>query len=214
MVGYKDRFRHDPVYGTDQQHLLTSMWSDHEIGRPETTLTGVSFSRGGYSRIGQRVRAAPAATRSTAPSTGCSTAASSNAATCSARESTVVGYECDGCDVHGRRRAARADPRRRLPAGFEILGTAPASHFDRRTSLRPVPRGRPVGRGVRGVATARRRIARRLRTRAVRPRGDGHLDAPVGGTVVTTGCTDWACGLGVGDDDVEQVTRNLLDRLG
>ena len=35
-----------------------------------------------------------------------------------------------------------------------------------------------------------------------------------GGTVVTTGCTDWACGLGVGDDDVEQVTRNLLDRLG
>ena len=35
-----------------------------------------------------------------------------------------------------------------------------------------------------------------------------------GGTVVTTGCTDWACGLDVGDDDVEQVTRNLLDRLG
>ena len=35
-----------------------------------------------------------------------------------------------------------------------------------------------------------------------------------GGTVVTVGCTDWACGLGVGDDDVEQVTRNLLDRLG
>jgi hypothetical protein len=32
--------------------------------------------------------------------------------------------------------------------------------------------------------------------------------------VVTVGCTDWACGLGVGDEHVEQVTRNMLDRLG
>ena len=35
-----------------------------------------------------------------------------------------------------------------------------------------------------------------------------------GGTVFTVGCTDWACGLGVGDEPVERVTRNLLDRLG
>ena len=35
-----------------------------------------------------------------------------------------------------------------------------------------------------------------------------------GGTVVNVGCTDWACGLGVGDDDVGQVALGLLDRLG
>jgi hypothetical protein len=33
-----------------------------------------------------------------------------------------------------------------------------------------------------------------------------------GGTVFTTGCTDWAHGLG--DPAVERVTRNVLDRLG
>jgi hypothetical protein len=34
---------------------LTSIWSDHLIGRPENHMTGVSFSRGGYHRIGKRV---------------------------------------------------------------------------------------------------------------------------------------------------------------
>ena len=33
MVGYKGRFKDDPVYGTDRIGELTSMWSDHEIGR-------------------------------------------------------------------------------------------------------------------------------------------------------------------------------------
>lgn len=32
--------------------------------------------------------------------------------------------------------------------------------------------------------------------------------------LATVGCTEWACGLGVGDHDVEQVTHNLLTRLG
>ncbi len=34
-----------------------------------------------------------------------------------------------------------------------------------------------------------------------------------GGTVVTTGTTDWAHGLRGGDPVVEQITRNVLDRL-
>ena len=34
---------------------LTSIWSDHLIGRPENHMTGVSFSRGGYHRIGKVV---------------------------------------------------------------------------------------------------------------------------------------------------------------
>jgi hypothetical protein len=32
--------------------------------------------------------------------------------------------------------------------------------------------------------------------------------------VVTTGTTDWAHGLRGGDKVVEQITRNVLDRLG
>ena len=47
----------DPAYGTLQQDRVTTMWSDHLLGRPENAMTGVSFARGGYHRIGKRVTA-------------------------------------------------------------------------------------------------------------------------------------------------------------
>ena len=31
------------MYGTDRQHLLTSMWSDHLVERPENEMTGVEL---------------------------------------------------------------------------------------------------------------------------------------------------------------------------
>jgi len=34
-----------------------------------------------------------------------------------------------------------------------------------------------------------------------------------GGTVVTSGCTNWPHGLCGGDETVERITRNILDRL-
>jgi hypothetical protein len=34
-----------------------------------------------------------------------------------------------------------------------------------------------------------------------------------GGTVVTTGCTEWVNGLRGRDPQVERITRNILDRL-
>ena len=214
MVGYKDRFRRDPVYGTDQQHLLTSMWSDHEIGRPETTLIGVSFSRGGYSRIGRRVPRGAGGYTVHRPEHWVFDGCEFEWGDLLGARSTVVGYECDGCAftvVDGRPVPTHEDG---CPEGFEILGTAPASHFDRRTSLRPVREG---------ARSEEEFVAWRLfgdeSPEACERVRYGHAvmgtwTHPSGGTVVTTGCTDWACGLGVGDDDVEQVTRNLLDRLG
>lgn len=46
MVCYKDAYEDDPVFGTDRQHLLTTLWCSRLVGRPENYLTGVSFSRG------------------------------------------------------------------------------------------------------------------------------------------------------------------------
>ena len=40
----------------------------------------------------------------------------------------------------------------------------------------------------------------------------GTWTAPGGGTVVTTGCTEWAYGLG--DPVVARITRTIVDRLG
>lgn len=35
-----------------------------------------------------------------------------------------------------------------------------------------------------------------------------------GGTVFTSGCTDWACGLEGRDPVIVRITRNLVERLG
>ena len=43
-----------PSSARTQQRLLTGSWSDRRIGRPESSMTGLSFSRGGYSRYGAR----------------------------------------------------------------------------------------------------------------------------------------------------------------
>lgn len=52
----KQQFEKDPVLqDPSKRHLVTSMWSDKLIKRPENHMTGVSFVRGGYSRIRRRV---------------------------------------------------------------------------------------------------------------------------------------------------------------
>jgi hypothetical protein len=214
MVGYKQRYADDPVYGTDRQHLLTSIWSDRAIGRPETQLTGVSFNRGGYARIGKRVPLGSGGYTVHRPDHWVFEGTELEYGDLLGARSTVVGYECDGCVftlVDGRPVPTGEDG---CPDGFEILATSPAAPFDRRTSVRPVREG----------------ALSEIEFHALRVLGDSspetcerlaHGNAVMGtwthasgGTVVTVGCTEWACGLGVGDDHVERVTRNLLDRLG
>ena len=57
MVGYKAFFKNDPLMGTDREPEVTTFWSDVVVGRPENSMTGVSFTRGGYHRIGRNVTA-------------------------------------------------------------------------------------------------------------------------------------------------------------
>ncbi len=214
MVAYKQRYTDDPVYGTDRRRLLTSIWSDREIGRPENTLTGVSFCRGGYARIGRRVPLGSGGYTVHRPEHWIFAGTELEYGDLLGARSTVVGYECDGCAftlVDGRPVPTHEDG---CPEGFEILATSPAAPFDRRTSVRPV----------------RDDALSEVEFHALRVLGDSSPEACArlsygnavmgtwthasGGTVVTIGSTDWACGLGVGDEHVERVTRNVLDGLG
>ena len=101
---------------------------------------------------------------------------------------SIVGYECDGCEMRWEDGLPYPTHQDGTPEGFEILATAPAkwhpadSHWYERFE-----QGR-VGAAVVGTYTR-------------------------GGTVVTVGTTDWSHGL-VGDDPtVEIITQNILDRL-
>ena len=214
MVGYKGRFKDDPVYGTDRIGELTSMWSDHEIGRPENRMTGVSFSRGGYHRIGQRVTNGLGGYTVHRPDHWLFDGTGIGYGDVLGARGVTVGYECDGCALTYEDGLPVPTHEDGTPDTFEILGTAPAAHFTRTTATRPPAPNEPSE--IEFIA------ARLFGTRD--PEGVRRIDAghavlgswtsPGGGTVVTSGSTEWAHGLAGLDPEVEQITRNVLDRLG
>ena len=101
---------------------------------------------------------------------------------------TIVGYECDGCEMTWQDGLPSPTHNDGTPMSFTILGSCPAQWapddclwYDR------FPKDR-VGAAVLGIYTQ-------------------------GGTVVTAGSTDWAHGLRGNDPAVVKITRNVLDRL-
>ena len=214
MVGYKGNFKADPVYGTDRVRELTCMWSDRLVGRPENHMTGVSFVRGGYHRIGKRATRGAGGYTVHRPDHWLFEGTGIGYGDLLGAAGTTVGYECDGCDFNYRDGLPYPTGIDGTPADFTILGTVPAAHFTRDTSTRPPPPDQPSE--VEYIAS---RVADGGKSPAdVERFSHGHAvfgtyTSPGGGVVVTSGSTDWAHGLAGADAPVEQITRNLLDRL-
>lgn len=214
MIGYKAQFKKDPVYGTDRQAELTSMWSDRLVERPENHMTGVSFARGGYHRIGKRVTNGAGGYTVHRADHWLFAGTGIDYGDVLGAGATAVGYECDGCDhtyVDGLPVPTGTDG---TPADFTILATAPAAHFTRTTSMAGVPSDQPSE--LEFIAS---RLLGAHDEEATSRIAHGHAvfgtyRSPAGGTVVTSGSTEWAHGLAERDSQIEQITRNLLDRLG
>lgn len=212
MVCHKYGFERDPLYGTNRQNEVTSIWSDSIIGRPENTMTGVSFTRGGYARIGRRVPGGSGGYTVYRPEHWLFEGTGLEYGDLLGASSTVVGYECDGCDfglTDGIPYATGVDG---TPNDFVILATSPAEPSTRESATTPIPDDQLSEVELaawRVLGSADRETCDRLM------HGNAVLGTyRRGGTVVTTGCTEWAHGLAYGDRQVEQVTRNILDRLG
>ena len=188
LTCWKQWYNVDPVYRTEDQHLLSTLWSHHLINRPENELTGVGFLWGGYHRSHGQFMDGPASFEVHRPDhwlfTGTNLARNDRFG----GKDTIVGYECDGCEMQWKDGLPFATGRDGTPANFQILATCPArwapgdSHwYDR------FPKDR-TGAAVFGIYER-------------------------GGTVVTAGTTDWAHGLRGDDPHVTQITKNLFDRL-
>jgi hypothetical protein len=195
MVGYKHRHLEDPV----QSDRTTTMWADPITGRPETELTGVTFTRGGYHRIASAVPQGTGGYEVHRPDHWLLDGTGLRRGDQLGAEVGVVGYECDGCELTYEQGLPTG------PDGFEVVATAPATPFDRDTTPLPLA---PGGRYELEFHAERLGVdAEALR--------HGHAVLGTytrGGTVVTVGCTDWAYGLD--DPAVARVTRNIVSRLG
>ena len=215
MVGYKQRFEDDPAFrdpDPEVRRRTTSIWADTAIGRPETSLTGLSFTRGGYHRIGVRASAGLGGYTVERGDHWSFAGTGLDRGDVLGARSRIVGYECDGCDlaiVAGRVEPTGADG---CPPGTVVLATAPASGFTRTTAARPVPDDAlsevefNAWRALGDVGRAGE-IEHGHAVLAVR---DGERGA---GSVFATGCTEWIWGLVNGDPQVERISRNVLERF-
>jgi hypothetical protein len=193
LTSWKQDFVQDPVFPGGDHRTLTTLWSHHLVKRPENQLTGVGFLHGGYHLSHGQFMDGKGAFIAHRPEhwafegTGLSTGAEFGG------KHTVVGYECDGCEFELKEGLPVPTGRDGTPEGFTILATCPTRwHPDDALWYDRFPRdenGAPAqGAAVMGTYTR-------------------------GGTVFTTGTTDWAHGLRGGDPVVERITRNVLDRL-
>ena len=215
MVGYKGFFKNDPLMGTDREAEVTTFWSDVVVGRPENHMTGVSFTRGGYHRIGRNV---------TAGLGGYTVHRAGHWIF----EGTGLGYGDvlgAGADrrrlrvrrvrVHLPRRSAVPDRRGRHAVDLRDPRHVPdaALHPRRPRLVRPSPASR-ASWSTSHHACSGRVTPRRWSASVTATPCSGAYTNEAGATVVTSGSTDWAHGLAGRDPQIEQITRNVLTRLG
>ena len=183
----------DPVFPTADHRTLATLWSHHLVRRPENSLTGVGFLRGGYHLSHGQYMDGKGAYTIHRPEHWLFEGTKLGRGDQLGARHTIVGYECDGCEFELKDGLPVPTYRDGTPEGFTILATCPTRwHPDDALWYDRFPRdpsGAPAqGASVLGTYTR-------------------------GGTVVTTGSTDWAHGLRGGDEAVERITRNILDRL-
>jgi hypothetical protein len=212
MTCFKYRADDDPVLGTSDARSVTAPWSDRRTGRSEHATTGLSFSRGGYSRYGLGVPRASGGYTVWRPDHWAFQGTDLRYGDALGLADAIVGYEVDGCEltiVDGLPVPTHMDG---APDTLEVLATAPARLWSKEEQ--PSRYAHEPGE-LEHVAKAlfgddweaeRHRIE------------NGHavigcFTVRGGGTVFNAGCTDWTYGVEGGDPDVQRVTRNVLDRL-
>lgn len=185
---WKQNYFQDPVFKTGDYRTLSTLWSHHLLQRPETQLTGVGFLWGGYHRSHGQFMDGKAAFTVHRPEHWLFEGTGLKRGDEFGGKDTIVGYECDGCELEWRDGLPFPTRRDGSPESFEVLGTCEARwHPDDAEWYEKWQQGR-TGAACMGVYER-------------------------GGTVFTAGTTDWAHGLSGGDAAVTRITRNLLDRL-
>jgi hypothetical protein len=197
LVSWKQDFDRDPVYRGDDKRLLSGMWSNRLVKRPENQLTGVSFAYAGYHRFFEI--AGDGCYTVHRPDHWLFAGTGLNRGDRLGAGNRVVGYECDGCRLAWKDGLPVPTYEDGTPDDFVVLGTAPAGLSTKGDSSLVW-----VSEALYGKGTKRR----------VEQMGHAVLGCYTrGGTVVTTGCTEWVRGLEGRDPPVERITRNVLDRL-
>ncbi len=190
LTCWKQNFQQDPVYAArGSQATLSSLWSHHLVQRPENQLTGVGFLWGGYHKSHGQFMDGSGAFTVHRPEHWLYAGTGLKRDDSFGGKDTIVGYECDGCELVWKDGLPSPTHRDGTPETFVVLGTAPAKWAPDDCEWYERWENGRSGHAVMGVYTR-------------------------GGTVFTCGSTDWSHGLRGGDPAVMRITRNVLAKLG
>lgn len=189
LTSWKQNYHSDPVYAARESYAtLSTIWSHYLVKRPENQLTGVGFLWGGYHKSHGQLMDGSGAFTVHRPDHWVFAGTELKRDDTFGGKDTIVGYECDGCELEWKDNLPSPTHRDGTPETFTVLCTAPAQwHPDDCQWYDEWENGRQ-GHAVLGVYTR-------------------------GGTVFTSGSTDWSHGLRGGDPAVDRITRNVLERL-
>jgi hypothetical protein len=200
----------DPVLGTADERLLTGPWSDRRVGRPETSTTGLTFTRGGYSRYGLGVPRPSGAYTVWRPEHWAFEGTDLRYGDALGLADAIVAYEVDGCELTMEDGIPIPIRKEGVPASLEVLATAPArlwSQDEQPSRYRHEPGEREsAARALFGDGWEEN-LGRVANNHACLV----SFREPGCGTVFNVGVTDWAYGLA--DPAVARITRNVLTRL-
>lgn len=186
---WKQNYHLDPIFATQQHQTLSTLWSHYRVARPENQLTGVGFLWGGYRKSHGQFMDEPAEYEIHRPEHWVFQGTQLNRGAKLGGKDSIVGYECDGCELKWKDGLPYPTHRDGTPSSFQVLATCPVRwHPDDAEWYEKWEKGR-TGHACLGIYTQ-------------------------GGTVFTTGSTDWTHGLRGKDPAVEQITLNVLQRLG
>lgn len=185
---WKQNYHLDPVFAEKDHATLSTLWSHHLLKRPENELTGVGFLWGGYRNSHGQFMDEPAEFSVHRPEHWALENTGLVQGAVFGGKDSIVGYECDGCELVWKEGRPFATGKDGTPQSFEVLATCPVRwHPDDAVWYERWEHGR-TGAACMGVYTR-------------------------GGTVFTAATTDWSHGLRGKDAVVMQITRNVLDRL-
>lgn len=186
---FKQNYHLDPVFQTRDFKTLGTAWSHHLLKRPENELTGVGFLWGGYMRSHGQFMDGDASYIVHRPDHWIYEGTGLKRGDRFGAKDTIVGYECDGCELEWRDGLPFATHKDGTPKSFEVLGTCPVRwHPDDVEWYEKWEIGR-TGAACLGLYTNN-------------------------GTVFTAATTDWSHGLQGNDAHVVRITKNVLERLG
>lgn len=185
---WKQNYHLDPVFQTRDFKTLSTAWSHHLVKRPENQLTGVGFLFGGYRKSHGQFMDEPAEYEVHRPDHWLFAGTDLKQGAKFGGKDTIVGYECDGCELEWKDGLPFPTFKDGTPKSFEVLATCPVRwHPDDAEWYEKWEIGR-TGAACLGTYTN-------------------------GGTVFTAATTDWSHGSQGNDAHVVRITKNVLERL-